>query len=334
MWLDALKDQGVDVRLTDAAGTLTLRHGDAIASWRLRHLWRAPRPSEIRPAGDDQVLWLPDLSRPLRDRLVEMDISWVTDTGDVRVRAPWGLVAIDTHVSTNVPARPATEAVRRSRGALATLQYLLEDPAPASQHRIASAVGISQPRVSQVLKQLRRDGLAERTGGGWQVPEPERAFRAWLAAAATPATVTISWYSLSPAPQQLTEIWDQARVEGAELRLCGDWAADLLAPWRRPGPIVVHADQTLDLERRSFVPATPDTRTVALHVCPIRRDWRPAPDVVTAMAEQAVPRMTAPITEIVREIVATGGSDADQAVAELTSAWLRARAAVAPSRAH
>jgi hypothetical protein len=331
VWLNSLRDQGLDVRVTDAAGTLTVRRGDVVASWHLRHLRRTPRPSEIRPTDREQVLWVPKLSGSLRDRLAELDISWVTDTGDVHVRAPWGLVVVDAHGgSSSVP--PATDPVRLSRGALATLQHLLERPAPASQRRIASAVGISQPRVSQVLTELRRDHLAVRVTGGWQVTEPERAFRVWLSAAAARTALTVGWFSLGPPQQQIAEIWDQAREEHADVRLCGDWAADVLAPWRRPRLIVVHTDRTLDLESRSFVPASSETGTVTLHVGPIREDWRADPDVVAAMTGEAVTRTTAPTSEVIREILAVGGSDADQAADELTAAWLRARAAVRSGR--
>src|SRR5262249_3306001 len=140
---------------------------------------------EIRTADRNEVLWLPDVSRPAHEWLVELGISWVTDSGDVHVHAPWGLVTADARP----PAVTETEGSRPrlSRGALATLQVLLERPVPLSQQEIAPAAGITQPRVSQVLKDLRGEGLADRTARGWQATEPRRALDVWLSGASSPA---------------------------------------------------------------------------------------------------------------------------------------------------
>ena len=332
MWIELLQTRGYEVRLTDAGTTLRLRGDSAIVSWTVRHLRRTPHPSEVRRGGAEQVLWLPAVTPASRARLHQLGVSWVSDSGEVHLYTPWGLV------SEGVSAPPAKVGIhgqgeeRLSPGALVTLQFLLEHPAPVSQHQIASAVGLSQPRVSQVLKELREGELALRATVGWQAHQPERGLAVWLAANATPATLTLTWFSLASAREQVTAIWHQADVEHAEVRLCGDWAADLLAPWRQPGLITIHADRTLDLDNANFVPAPAETATMALHVGPIRPDWRPDPDVLAAMSVEGLRLSVAPVTEIAREIAATGGSDADQAIDVLTTAWVRARAAVVASR--
>lgn len=324
----------------DSGQILILRHSGASVSWRTRRLKRTPRPSEIRSVEADQVLWLPDVTRALRERLDRLGAAWVSDSGDLHLPTPWGLVSYDAsrHSHSNsddyshADSDDAKSAARLSPGALATLQFLLEYPEPASQHRVAAAVGLSQPRVSQVLKELRGDELVDRVAGGWRVLRPERALDVWFSAPVVPTALTVTWYSLAAAGEQIANIWDQAEAEGAEVRLCGDWAADLLAPWRKPGLITVHTDRTLDLEDQNFVPASAETGTVALHVGPIRTDWQPDPDVVVAMTGGERLRPIAPVTEIAREILATGGSDAHQAADELTFAWLRTRAAVVSGR--
>lgn len=332
MWLEVLREYGTGARLTDAGRRLTLCRGAEVVSWRLRRFKRAPRPSEITSANAGQALWLPDLTRAVRERLNRLDIAWVSDSGDLHLRTPWGLISYDSAEHSHGHQKDAEPAVRLSLGTLAVLQFLLEHPGPASQQRIAAAVDLSQPRVSQVLRKLREDEVVERIAGGWRVPDPERALGIWLRAAVPPATLTTTWYGLAPAREQIATIWRQAEAERAEIRLCGDWAADLTVPWRRPGLITAHVDQTLDLGSQGFVPAAAETATVALHVGPVLADWRPDAEVIDAMTQAEILWPVAPVTEIVREIRATGGSDAAQAVDELTSAWLRARAVIAAER--
>jgi len=325
MWLETLRARGIDARLLDAGRTLQLRKDETIVSWEIRRLRRTPRPSEVQPMASDRALWLPDVTDSVRQRLVRWDMSWVTDTGDVHLHAPWGLIA--GHAPGKAGPDDRAETVTKlSPGALASLQFLLEHPVMTDQHRIAAAVGLSQPRVSQVLKELGAAGLVGRGRSGWSVSRPEAGLDTLIAAVAPP-DLTVNWYGLDPPQQQIARIRDQARAEQAEVRLCGDWAADLLAPWRRPGLIVFHVDRTLDLDDVGFVPASPETRSVALHIGPIRPDWRADENLTAAMIVGAASGPVAPVTEIAREILATGGSDADQAAAELTAKWLRVRAA-------
>lgn len=325
MWLGTLRENGTDADLTDAARRLTLRSGDAVASWMVRRLRRIPRPSEVSSIETGQVLWLPGLTAGLRKRLLEIGASWVTDAGEVHLDAPWGLVSQELPRPVEESASAGEVEATLSPGAVLVLQFLLEHPAPATQQRIASAVGLSQPRVSQVLKELGGDDLVERVADGWLAARPERGFDVVVAADPMVSALTLTWYGLATPRRQLAAIWHQAEIERAEVRLCGDWAADLLAPWRQPGLIVVHADRTLDLDSAGFVPAPPASATVAVQVGPIRADWRPEPHMTAALTKQPIRWPLAPVTEIAREIAATGGSDAGQAIAELRAEWLRVR---------
>lgn len=332
MWLNALRELGAEVELTDSGRTLTLRRGRDAVSWQTRRLRRTPRPSEIDGVDADEVLWLPAATPALRDRLRALDIAWVSDSGDFHLRTPWGPVAFEPagHPPGAADQSPPTRHL--APGTLATLQFLLEHPSPQTQHQIAAGIGLSQPRVSQVLKQLRADGLVERAVNGWHVPDPGRGLQVWLSTATLPAALTMAWYSLAPTREQIAGIQRQAEAEGADVRLCGDWAADQLAPWRSPGLVAVHVDRTLDLEAQGFVPARPDSPTAVVHIGQMPSGWRPDPDVLAAMAESKVLQPIAPVTEVARELLSTGESDAAQAVEVLTSAWLRARTRVVSGR--
>ena len=324
MWIDALHGHGTEVELTDGARTLMLRHGETVVSWTVRRLRRTPRPSEVGAVPADQMLWLPAMTVALRERLAELGVSWVADPGEVHLDTPWGLIAHGPPRQA-VPETGKSAGPHLSPGARRSLQFLLERADPSTQQRIATAVGLSQPRLSQVLKELRGHQLAQRVPGGWHAPRPDRAFDAWLSADDSPVALTTRWHSVAPPRDQLTAVRERADLEQAKVRLCGDWAADLLAPWRQPRLITVHVDRTIDLESVGFVPSPADSATVAVHVGPTLPDWQPDPAVVAVMTAERHTWPLAPITEIAREIVATGGSDADQAVDVLKTRWLRAR---------
>lgn len=330
MWADELAGSVDSVSLSDGARRLTLRKGAASRTWAVRRLSRTPRPSEMGSAGRAELLWLPSATPALRERLYALDISWVTDIGEVHISAPWGM--IHRSPATDEPADPSSAnpaQTELSPGAAVVLQFLLEHPHPAPQTRIAAAVGLTQPRVSQVMPELRAVGLVNRTRGGYLAVDPAVSFDILRLRKAPASVAVVCWYSLEPLRVQLSAVRERADAAGVAVRLCGDWAADLLAPWRQPGRIVVHADATLALDGAAFVPSPLETATLELRVEPIKENWRPAPEIVAALADRGMVWPVAPITEIAREILAVGGSDADQAVDELKRAWLRARSAVA-----
>jgi hypothetical protein len=328
MWTDELAASVDSASLSDGARRLTLRKGAAVGNWTVRRLSRTPRPSEIRSARRAELLWIPSATPALRESLRRLDISWVTDIGEIHIRAPWGV--IDRH-----PAEPADPPVPEpartelSRGAAVVLQFLLEHPYPAPQTRIASAVGLTQPRVSQVMPELSTAGLAGRGAGGYFAAEPGEGFEVLCAGRAPASAVVMGWYSVEAPRKQLATARELAAAAGVNVRLCGDWAADLLAPWRQPGRIVLHTNATVDLSGAGFVPAPPEAATLELRIEPIRASWQPAPDITAAMAGRGIEWPVAPVTEIAREITETGGSDADQAVHELKRVWLQARTVVA-----
>jgi hypothetical protein len=328
MWMEELAESVDSVSLSEGARRLTLRRGAATGTWNVRRFARAPRPSEVGPARPNELFWVPSATPALRARLSALDIPWVTDHGEVHIVMPWGTVE-------NHPAEDPADSgsapharVELSPGAAAVLQYLLEYPYPAPQTRIASAVGLTQPRVSQVMPELSAAGLAGRGVGGYFAADPGEGFEILRTRRATASVVVAGWYSVEAPRKQLAIVRERASAAGLDVRLCGDWAADLLAPWRQPGRIVVHTDATVDLGGVAFVPSPPEAATLEFRVEPIRASWRPAPEIIAAMTDQRVEWPVAPVTEVAREIAETGGSDADQAVYELKRAWLQARTVV------
>jgi hypothetical protein len=215
--------------------------------------------------------------------------------------------------------------VELSPGAAATLQYLTEHPRAARQHDIAAAIGVSQPRVSQVLAGLGADGLVRRTPAGWVVVDPAHAFDILAGPLRRTTGLADLWYGLAPPRAQIAAVFAAAEAANAAIRLCGDWAADLLAPWRQPGVIVVHADATLALDDAGFVPANTGSASLLVRIDPIRPAWRPDMEIEAILTKSGAPGPLAPVTEIARELRAARASDADEAIDELKRAWLRAR---------
>jgi hypothetical protein len=223
------------------------------------------------------------------------------------------------------PVPNVVDTAELSPGGAAVLLFLLEHPAAATQARIAAAVGLSQPRVSQVMSELLAAALVIRGSGGYAAADAERGFEILLARRPSKRGLVTGWYGLGPPREQIAAVCAQADSVGVAVRLCGDWAADLLAPWRQPGRIVIHSDASLALDSAGFVSAPIDTANLELRVEPVRPEWRPAPAIAAAMGGMAPAWPVAPVIEIAREIAESGGTDAHQAIDILRRSWLAAR---------
>jgi hypothetical protein len=216
---------------------------------------------------------------------------------------------------------------RIGRVKAAVLGFLLETPAAVRQTAIAAMVGATQARVSQILAETGHAGLTERAEGGWRVRDPGRMFD--LCVHARPVVgADEAWYGLEPTGRQVEQYAELARRDDVEYRLGGDWAADRLAPWRIPTIAVLHANRSVDLEHLGFVPAALGEATLLVHLDSDRPRWSCDPRVAAEMAGERPGIPLSPVHEIAREILAAGGPDATEAVAELRTRFLDARSTV------
>jgi hypothetical protein len=85
----------------------------------------------------------------------------------------------------------------------------------------------------------------------------------------------------------------------------------------------------LDLESVDFVHSDGNEATAMLHVGRVLPAWKADEAVIRTMSGRDLAERLAPVTEIAREILSTGGSDAQDAVTELKRSWLDARQASA-----
>lgn len=124
-----------------------------------------------------------------------------------------------------------------------------------SQVRLASLIGVSQPRVSQVLARLSDGGAVDSTDDGYR-GRPSRLIDLYLAdhrpAMATPDA---AWYSLRPMQEQVELACAHARTSSNRVAVSADLAPDLLAAWRHPTLTVIYTAEALDLTEVGFVQA-------------------------------------------------------------------------------
>ena len=119
--------------------------------------------------------------------------------------------------------------------------------APLTQVKLAALVGVSQPRVSQVLARLSDlDAITSEADG--YVGRPDRLIDAYLTAHRPAlAAPDMPWYSLRPVRDQVEVVCAHAAHASIARAVSADFAPDLLAAWRHPTLTVVYVDRALTL---------------------------------------------------------------------------------------
>ena len=140
-------------------------------------------------------------------------------------------------------------------GTSALVRALIAARQPATQTELAALVGVSQPRVSQVLAQLTKKSAVTSTADGY-VGRPRKLLDLYIANH-RPTLVgnEVPWYGLQPMREQIERICVLARASSTRVAVSADLAPDLLASWRHPTLTIVYADATLDLADAGLVRA-------------------------------------------------------------------------------
>jgi hypothetical protein len=146
--------------------------------------------------------------------------------------------------------------VRRwGAGTAAVVRLLVASDDPLTGVAIASIVGVTQPRASQVLKQLADHDAVVATPDGYR---GERGTLLDLyRARARPHLVEPEsyWYSTRPLTEQARRVHALASDEGTTIAFSADLAPDLLAPWRHPTVAIAYVSDPLPADRAGLVPA-------------------------------------------------------------------------------
>jgi hypothetical protein len=216
------------------------------------------------------------------------------------------------------------------------VRQLLEGGA-RTQADLSRRAGVSQPRVSQSLRQLALGGLALRSTRSaqvrWEPADWEALLQWWLRAYPGPGGITTYWYGLSTPRGQAQAVVDLLGTGRSRVAVSGDVAADMLAPWRRPTTAVVYVARTDEVDRpvedlssAGLTPSRAEDATLELTV--------PADPGLWAVAgandtESSLP--TADLIQVLWDVRRSRGSDVDQSF-DMLSRFVRDYAQGAASR--
>lgn len=229
-WMLPLIAAGIDVS-PNGDGTIDVAVDGHRARYRLKHSSRSPRPSEVGPMDGHVLLQVPHVSETVRAKLAEANVSFATSDGTVRLTFPdrfsW------THppaTSGSKPPEPAPKTWSQGRSRVVHALLLWNDHQPVSQVHLAQTAGLTQARVSTIVRALQNDGFVTTTRGRPTIVDRAALLDAWLTARRfTPLT---TYWSASG---DLANAWEQVRKHlPGRLVVSGDVAADARAPHRRP----------------------------------------------------------------------------------------------------
>lgn len=150
---------------------------------------------------------------------------------------------------------PRPPARKWGDGTAAIVRLLIAADAPLTQVKIVDTVGVTQPRASQVLKQLIATDAVSVSVSGYCGKRARLLDLYGRRARPHLVAPEASWYSTRPLIDQAHRIVDTARRARVEIAFSADLGPDLLVPWRHPTVTIVYADDQLALGPAGLVPA-------------------------------------------------------------------------------
>ncbi len=144
---------------------------------------------------------------------------------------------------------------RWGAGTAAVVRVLIASDDPLTGVSLASVVGVTQPRASQILKQLAERYAVTATPDGY-VGERAKLLDLY-AARARPHLIEPEsyWYSTRPLSEQARRVLALAQDRKASMAFSADLAPDLIAPWRHPTVTIVYVNATVPIGDAGLVPA-------------------------------------------------------------------------------
>jgi DNA-binding transcriptional ArsR family regulator len=167
-------------------------------------------------------------------------------------------LSADENAYTVPDMAPLVASGRRTRrwgaGTTAVIRLLTAADRPLTGVAIAEAVGVTQPRASQILQQLAERGAVSSSRDGYV---GHRARLLDLYARHTgPHLVEpeTRWYSVRAPAEQAIRVVELSERSGMRTAVSADLGPDLLTPWRHPTTTIVYSAQRLGLEEARFTP--------------------------------------------------------------------------------
>jgi hypothetical protein len=232
-WTASLVSAGADVSAgTDSTLDITLDGHHA--TYRLHRSLRSPRPAEVSTADVPSLLQVPHVSTRVAAALARSGWSFATTDGAALLRFPdgftWATEAADRPEKVAAPSQWSRGMSRVVHAVLARAVAT-----PPTQTALAKLAGVTQARVSTIVRDLARAGLITTEHGRPVVTNRHRLVDEWLKRRRFDPMVTY-WSTTG----DLGSALDTAckRLPGPVI-VSGDVAADAEAPHRRPAQLLI-----------------------------------------------------------------------------------------------
>jgi hypothetical protein len=315
----------------DVDAILEVSVGDRSARFAVQARGRAPYPHEVErlqrsrrglePHGRP-LLAAPFISEPLGSLLTRDGWSWADAQGNFDLRAP-GLVARQRRALA-APA-PRQRSLPRGSGSYAIIRALVrfsggEDEEPGAT-ALAAQAGISQPRASQVLHQLRSLELADVSGHGRWKPRREALLDRFLAEYPGPGGSEHYHYTLDSLADLAVRA-GQASTPDRPVAMSADVGPDLIVPWRRPSMVILYVRHAIDPSDLELTDARGRHDANVIIRTPEDRSVFPAPALTGQIQGNEIP-LADPLQQI-WDLQDLGGADRNEAAGRLRE-WVLER---------
>lgn len=222
---------------------------------------RAPYPNELKRLDvkrgliskyGEPLLIVPFVSPSLGERLRTAGWSWADAEGNLDLRAKGVVVSQRLSDSQSRPSR--SRRLPGGVGSSAAIRTLIgwarDAPLPTVTD-FAQSVGVSQPRMSQILTALRDLELAAKEGREWFIADRAGLLDRFVDEFDQSSVSTRYLYSLDP----VSAVAERAARLDEVVVVSADIGPDLLAPWRQPSVLVLYSHDWIEPDRLAAVEA-------------------------------------------------------------------------------
>lgn len=312
-------DAGADAILDVEADGVQARFAAEVKS-------RAPYPGELPGIERKRatlatrgvpLLVVPFVSEPAGAALADAGWSWGDEHGNFDLRAA-GLVLRQRKAGS--PPAPRRRTLPRGSGSTAIIRALInrqEDDADIGPTVLAARARMSQPRASQVLRQLHELDLVDPAGHGRWRPRREQLLDRFLTEYEGPGGSEQYFYSLDPPAELAFRLAQRRRRHN--FAVSADVGPDLIRPWRRPSTLILYTDSSLDAGVLRSVDAAGKTDANVIIRTPADQSVYPPQQLTGEFKGAAIP-LADPV-QMIWDLLDLGGADRAEAAGKLRQ-WL------------
>jgi hypothetical protein len=309
---------------------LDVRADGGRARFAVEQRGRAPYPNELAGLSRSRqalagrgmpLLIVPFVSEALGAALTGAGWSWADAHGDFDLRAPGLVLRQRRAVST---PRPRRRVLPGGSGSFAVIRALIrggEGPGGDGVTALAARARVSQPRASQVLRQLAGLGLVARAEHGRWRPDREALLDRFLADYRGPGGSELYCYSLE-APGEVAVRAAGAAGSQQRVAVSADVGPDLVVAWRQPAVVIVYAGHVIDSAALGLVEAQGSHDANVILRMPADRSVFPEPLLAAEMRGEQIP--LADPSQMIWDLQDLGGADRLEAAGRLRT-WLLTR---------